>query len=170
VAKNPERLEGPLTFLRWALISALAYMILLGESGHRPSATQLAYVGALLGSNLLIPRVPYRNPHRFGSALLAVDTVFVLIGVLLCNATSQDLLIAYFLCIIVATFADSQRRIAGAAVLVTVVYSFWLVQHWHAQTPQASLLIRLPFLFITTVFYGYMVMRIRGAHARCLHT
>jgi signal transduction histidine kinase len=142
-------------------------MILLGESGPATKPTHLLYIGALLASNLIMPRIPYRNPQTFGSCLLAIDTVLVLVGVVLCDSASQDLLIAYFLCIIVATFADSQRRIALAAALVTGVYSFWLFPHFHA-FDHAALLIRLPFLFIVTVFYGYMILRIRDEHARRL--
>lgn len=156
--------EQPLIYLRWALIASLVYMILLGESDPIASPTHLLYVGLLLASNLVIPRIPYRNPQTFGTVLLGLDTVFVLLGVLLCNTTSQDLLVGYFLCIVMASFGNSEKSIAGAAVLVTGVYSLWLFQSWDAVN-RPSLLIRLPFLFITTVFYGYMMQRVRGEHA-----
>ncbi len=156
--------EQPLIYLRWALIASLAYMILLGESDPVANPIHLLYVGLLLASNLIIPRIPYRNPQTFGTVLLGLDTVFVLLGVLLCNTTSQDLLVGYFLCIVMASFGNSERSIAGAALLVTGVYSLWLFQSWNAVN-RPSLLIRLPFLFITTVFYGYMMQRVRGEHA-----
>lgn len=155
--------EQPLIYLRWALIASLVYMILLGESGPIADPTHLTYVGLLLASNLIIPRIPYRNPQTFGAVLLGLDTLFVLVGVLLCNTTSQDLLIGYFLCIVMASFGNSERSIAGAAVLVTGMYSLWLFQNLDAIN-RPSLLIRLPFLFVTTVFYGYMMQRVRGEH------
>ncbi|MGH7820091.1 MAG: GAF domain-containing sensor histidine kinase [Candidatus Binatia bacterium] len=156
--------EQPLVFLRWALIASLAYMILLREGGTDPNATELCYLALLLASNIVIPRIPYRNPRAFGSALLAVDTILVLAGLMLVGGSSQDLLIGYFLCIIMATFGDSERRIAGAAFLVTGVYAFWIFRSWEA-IDRPSILIRLPFLFVTTVFYGYMMQRVRGEHA-----
>jgi signal transduction histidine kinase len=161
-------IEQPLVFLRWALIAALSYMILLGQSGlvTRPSA--LCYVGLLLASNLVIPRFPYRNPRTFGSVLLGLDTVFVLVGVMLSDSSSQDLLIGYFLCIVMASFGDSERRIAGAGFLVSGVYSFWIF-HNARVGEQATVFIRLPFLFITTIFYGYMMQRLRSEHARRLN-
>jgi signal transduction histidine kinase len=160
-------IEQSLVYLRWTLIVSLAYMILIGSSGlvTRPSA--LIYVGLLLASNLLIPRLPYRNPRTFGSVLLALDTMFVLVGVLLSDSNSQDLLIGYFLCILMATFGDSERRIAGAGFLVAGVYSLWVFRNWDV-VHSPSLLIRLPFLFITTVFYGFMMERVRSEHARRL--
>lgn len=163
---SPDKpIEQPLVLLRWALIASLIYMILIGRSGITTSPPSLAYVGLLLVSNLLIPRIPYRNPRAFGSVLLTLDTMFVLIGVLLSDSTSQDLLIGYFLCIIMAAFVDSERRIAGAAFLVAGVYCLWIFRSWDMLTRPAFLL-RLPFLFITTVFYGYMMQRVRSENAR----
>lgn len=159
-----QTIEQPLIYLRWALIASLVYMILLGESEPVADPMHLTYVGLLLASNLIIPRIPYRNPQTFGTVLLGLDTLFVLVGVLLCGTTSQDLLVGYFLCIVMASFVDSERNLAGAAVLVTTVYSFWLFRSWDAVN-RPSLLIRLPFLFVTTVFYGYMMQRVRGEHA-----
>lgn len=160
-------IEKSLVYLRWTLIISLAYMILIGSGGLVTRPTALIYVGLLLASNLVIPRIPYRNPKTFGSVLLTLDTIFVLVGVLLSDSGSQDLLIGYFLCILMATFGDSERRIAGAGFLVTGVYSFWILRNWNALN-DPSLLIRLPFLFITTVFYGYMMERVRSEHAKRL--
>ncbi len=165
---SPDKgIEQPLVLLRWALIASLVYMILIGRSGITSSPPSLAYVGLLLASNLLIPRFPYRNPRTFGSVLLTLDTLFVLIGVLLSDSSSQDLLIGYFLCIIMAAFVDSERRIAGAAFLVAGVYCLWIFRSWEMLN-QPAFLLRLPFLFITTVFYGYMMRRVRGENARRL--
>jgi signal transduction histidine kinase len=155
--------EHHLVWLRWALIASLAYMVLLRE-GANPESAELGYVALLLASNLAIPRIPYRSSQAFGSVVLAVDTVFILIGLLLFAAPSQDLLVAYFLCILMATFGDSERRIAGAALLVSGVYGLWLLQNW-ADWTRASVLLRLPFLFVTTVFYGFMMQRVRAEHA-----
>jgi signal transduction histidine kinase len=164
--KDPDRpIEQNLVWLRWALIVSLAYMILIGRAGLVTRPVSLVYVGLLLASNLVIPRIPYRNPKTFGSVLLTLDTIFVLVGVLLSDSSSQDLLIGYFLCVLMATFGDSERRIAGAAFLVVGMYSAWVFRSWDAVN-QGALLIRLPFLFITTVFYGYMMQRVRSEHAR----
>jgi signal transduction histidine kinase len=169
VIHSEDTAEQPLVLLRWALILSLAYMILIAKSGIVTSSPSLTYVGLLLASNLLIPRIPYRNPRTFGSVLLGLDTIFVLAGVLMTDALSQDLLIGYFLCIVTAAFGDSEKRIAGAAFLVTGVYSLWIFRSWDV-IGQPAFLLRLPFLFITTVFYGYMMQRVRGEHARRLQT
>jgi len=166
--KDADRpIEHQLVWLRWALIVSLAYMILIGRAGLVTRPLSLVYVGLLLASNLVIPRLPYRNPKTFGSVLLTLDTIFVLIGVLLSDSGSQDLLIGYFLCVLMATFGDSERRIAGAAFLVVAIYSAWIFRSWDAMN-HPDLLIRLPFLFITTVFYGFMMQRVRSEHAQRL--
>lgn len=165
---EPERtIEHQLVFLRWALIASLAYMILVGQTGQAQNPYALAYVGFLLATNLVIPRLPYRNPRTFGSVLLGLDTVFVLVGVLLCDSRSQELLIGYFLCIVMAAFGDSELRLAGAAFLVTGAYTVWISRSWTFGN-HAELLLRLPFLFVTTLFYGYMMQRVRNEQGRRL--
>jgi len=169
-----ERLEGyserHLIFLRWALIASLGYMLVIREDGAVPSTLELGYLAVLLGTNLVIPRFPYRSPQMFGSTILAIDTMFVLAGIMLCSSASQDLLIGYFLCIVMAAFGNSERRIAGAAFLVVGAYALWIFRNLGVSenldaVSRSSLLIRLPFLFATTVFYGYMMQRVRREHS-----
>ena len=63
----------------------------------------------------------------------------------------------------VASLGDSQGRLAGAALLVAGTYAIWLFQGREAfQT--SPMLLRLPFLFVATVFYGVVMQRVRGEH------
>ena len=69
VKDEDQPIEHQLVWLRWALIVSLAYMILIGRAGLVTRPLSLVYVGLLLASNLVIPRLPYRNPKTFGSVL-----------------------------------------------------------------------------------------------------
>lgn len=164
VMEPESAIEHQIGLLRWALIASLVYMILIGHLGAAQNPFTLAYVGFLLATNLLIPRLPIRDEATLRWVVLAVDTLFVIIGVLICESRSQELLIGYFLCIVMAAFGDSERRLAGAACLVTGIYAVWIGRTW-ADDDHMELLLRLPFLLITTLFYGTMMQRLRGEHA-----
>jgi two-component system, sensor histidine kinase and response regulator len=155
--------DRPLIHLHWALVVSLIYLIILGHPAAPVPAAHLLYVMVLLGGSLLILRLPFSSPEAFGATLVAFDTSSALLGLALNPSTSQDFLIGYFLCIVVASLGDSQGRLAGAALLVAGTYAIWLFQGREAfQT--SPMLLRLPFLFVATVFYGVVMQRVRGVH------
>jgi len=76
---------------------------------------------------------------------------------------SGDLFLLYFLVIFVAAMGESLPMIVGSAVLVSVVYGATLSLHpgdnFRLTT---TALLRVPFLFVVALFYGYFVTQIRG--------
>src|SRR5439155_2791829 len=155
--------DRPLIHLHWALIVSLIYLIVLGHPAAPVPAAHLLYVAVLLGGSSVILRLPFSRPETFGATLVAFDTISALLGLALNTSTSQDFLIGYFLCIVVASLGDCQGRLAGAALLVAGTYAIWLFQGREAfQT--SPMLLRLPFIFVATVFYGVVMQRVRGEH------
>jgi len=115
----------------------------------------------VIALSVVIVRLPFRTPEVFGATLVAFDTLAALIGLALNPATSQDFLIGYFLCIVMASLGDSQGRLAGAALLVAGTYAIWMA-HGRAAFQTSPMLLRLPFLFVATIFYGVVMQRVRG--------
>jgi len=153
--------EAPLIHLHWALILSLAFMVLLGGPDRVPPLSHLLYVGVLLASGLVLPRLSVQNPRTLCVMLIGFDTGAALIGLAIGNSTSQDLMIAYFLCIVMASFGDSHERLAGVAMMLTGIYAFSRFQGLDV-LHSSALLLHLPFLFAVTVFYGYVMQRFRG--------
>lgn len=154
------------SLLRWGLIAALTYLVLF--DGGPPAPAELAFVAVLFASTVAFPRLVSLVPHASPAAVaLVLDTGFVLAGLWICDAASRDLLVAYFVAILLASLGDSEKRIAGIAFLVTAAYALWAVptESLQAATP---LLLRLPFLLLTTLFYGTMMQRLRTERGRRL--
>ena len=154
-------LDAKIVWLRWALTAALAYLLLLAEADViSPSA--LFFVAVLLATQIVLPRLLRSvDEGTVAGIYLALDTGLVLMGLLLCADPSRDLLIGYFFCIVLASFADSEEKLAGIGFVSTSVYSFYLF-HTADALNHTALLIRLPFLFATTVLFGYLMQRIRA--------
>ena len=149
-------LDRDFVWLRWALTLALAYLILVGEGGSAAGGG-LAYVALLLASNVALGRGRSLDP-RF---ILVVDSAFLVAGLFFYDGVTQDLLIASFLCILMAALTRSEHALAGAAFLLVGAYAGWMLQAAGA----TSSWIRLPFLFVATVFYGYLMQRVRTERA-----
>lgn len=142
--------------LRSVVVISTSYLILFGQSAT--SHVSVAYILALIVSNLLVARTPrewFQEP-RFSAALLLGDTAVVLVGLYLTvGCFSQDFLIIYFFTIFLTTATQGVAQIAIGAAMVSCLYGYWL---WltSAQALGAGELLRLPFFFIVAVFYAYV--------------
>ena len=157
--------DKPLIYLHWALVVSLAYLVLLGELRGAVLPGHLLYVAALLGGSVVMLRMPFRGPQEFRATLVGFDTVFAMIALTIHGPVSREFVIGYFVCIAAASLGDSQGRLAGAALLATTAYTLWLARAYdliHAW----SLLLRVPFLFAATVFYGAAIQRMRTRRRR----
>jgi len=87
----------------------------------------------------------------------------VTLGLTWAPHVSGDLFLLYFLVMFVAAMGESLPMIVGSAFVVSVVYgatlSFQPGQDFRLTT---SALLRVPFLFVVALFYGYFVTEIRG--------
>jgi len=162
--------DFPLLAIRWALAAALSYLVLFGGSLERENTPGFLFVAALLASSVILPRAVRRLGEFARAAVLLVgDTILVVIGLAICGSTSQDLLIAYFLCILVGTLGGSERRVAAAAFLLTAAYAT-VVFPFVGASADTAMLLRFPFLFVATLFYGTVVHRLRSDRRRLLET
>ena len=155
----PTRLQAFL-FLRYTLVVATAYLLLVeGHFAIPPLGVSLV-IAAALGSNLIAGRLPRRllDSASFGAAVIVADTAWVS-GVLLYSGHfSADFFYLYFFVLLLAAIGESVGLIAIGAVVVCVAYMYVLSATgatwslWNSPS-----VIRIPFLFSTAAFYGYMV-------------
>jgi PAS domain S-box-containing protein len=145
----------------WAFVISVICVVLFGGAKDVLSPTHLLYAAALLGGSAVLARVPFSS-EQLGSALMGFDTVFSVMGLLTHGAVSHDLLAGYFLAIVIASLADTQGRLAGAALFGTAAYALWMLRGGPELAYASSRLLRLPFVFVATIFYGTVIQRVRG--------
>jgi signal transduction histidine kinase len=142
--------------LRSVVVISTSYLILFGD--RATTAASIAYILALIVSNIGLALIPKRYFHQLGfsAALLLGDTAVVLGGLYLTvGCFSQDFLIIYFFTIFLTTATEGVTQIALGAAMVSGLYGYWL---WISATHTlgAGEWLRLPFFFIVAVFYAYM--------------
>jgi signal transduction histidine kinase len=151
--------------LRWVLIIAFSYLLLLDAAATAVQPRLVILIAAALASNLLIGRMPneWADRRLFDFSIVLFDAAWVTLGLTWAPNVSGDLFLLYFLVMFVAAMGESLLMIVGSAFVVSMVYgatlSFQPGQDFRLTT---SALLRVPFLFVVALFYGYFVTEIRG--------
>jgi signal transduction histidine kinase len=166
-----ERLSPLRAFLllRYTLIVATAYLILVEGNFAMPPLAVMLLVVVALASNVSIASLPLRltNSNYFAPIIIVADTLWITVALLLSGRFTAEFFFLYFFILLLAAIGETLWLIAVAAVAVCCAYLYVLAAlggEWSLWTSPS--LIRLPFLFTVAAFYGYLVDRTRLARRR----
>jgi signal transduction histidine kinase len=156
--------RNTIVLLRWVLIIASAYLTLFGPHGLIVDVGRATFIATLLASNLVLNRLPERwlQSRTFDMGLVLVDTGWLTASVAWSPHASEEFFLLYFLVLFVVALGESLPMIVGSATLITVVYTWELHHSGGAQAITSAVLLRVSFLFVVALFYGYFVTTIRG--------
>ncbi|MFB3887529.1 MAG: ATP-binding protein [Thermodesulfobacteriota bacterium] len=157
--KDQDR-KKPVLLLRWTSIIVTSCLILLGKGRVAdPQLSGIFVIGYIL-SNLFLTFLPKRwfSNSRFFYSLVLIDTAIVSLGMYLSEKMATDFYLVFFLIIIFASMSRNFKllmAIGGAAALLYGV----LLYSWGLLAPDkiGNNLLRIPFVFLMTAFYGYLV-------------
>jgi len=146
--------------LRWTAIIVTCYLILFARGkvtdlhlGH------LLILGYILSNLFLtfLPKAWFWNPKFFYS-LVVIDTAIVSFGMYLSEKMTSDFYLVFFLIIIFASISRNFKLLMVIGGITALLYGF-LLYSWGLLILQnsSSYTLRIPFIFIMTAFYGYIV-------------
>jgi len=95
----------------------------------------------------------------FYTPLVIFDTLFVTASMVISGQVGTDFYLSYFIVIILCTVWQDFRGLIVVAVLATALYSYFLFQTTSVRDP--SIILRIPFLFVISLFYGYFAEVVR---------
>ncbi len=161
--------QRALLILRYTLIVATAYLLLVEERFALPPIWTILVVVAALGSNVVIAQLPARvtGATYFGAALVLVDTLWITALLLHSGRFNAEFFFLYFFVLLLAAIGENLRLIVVGAVAVCGAYIYVLTAtggSWEMWSSPS--LIRIPFLFSAAAFYGYQVERTRSERGR----
>lgn len=161
--------QRALLLLRYTLIVATAYLLLVEEHFALPPIWTILVVVAALASNVVIAQLPARvtGATSFGAALVLVDTVWITALLLHSGRFNAEFFFLYFFVLLLAAIGENLRLIVVGAVAVCGAYIYVLTAtggSWELWSSPS--LIRIPFLFTAAAFYGYQVERTRSERGR----
>ena len=146
--------------LRWTAIIVTSYLILFGRG--RVTDIQLSHLliaGYLLSNVLLtfLPKKWFSNLKLF-YPLVLFDTGIVSFGMYLSEKMTTDFYLVFFLIIIFASISRNFKLLMIIGAITALLYGV-LLYSWGLLIAEngASYTLRIPFIFIMTAFYGYIV-------------
>lgn len=146
--------------LRWTAIIVTSYLILFGRG--RVTDLQLSHVliTVYLVSNVVVSFFPksWFSSVKFFYPLILVDTAIVSFGMYLSEKMATDFYLVFFLIIIFVSISRNFKLLMVIGGITAVLYGF-LLYSWGLLTGEngSSYTLRIPFIFIMTAFYGYIV-------------
>jgi len=166
VAASSEQLQRNKAFLllRYTLIAATAYLILVENKFSSPPVGVVLAITAALLSNVLATNLPARvsSSSGFGLAVIVADTAWITAALIASGHFDAEFFYLYFFVLLLAAIGENLTLIAVGAVVVSGSYLYALSvtesgwSLWNSPT-----VIRIPFLFAAAAFYGYLVDRTR---------
>ena len=154
--------------LRYTLILATAYLLLAEQHFDAFSPLAGVLVALALASNVIVGQLPHRiaGSPRFAVVAIVYDTTWVTAALMSSGRFSADFFMLYFFLLLLAAIGENLRLIAIAASVVCAAYLFGYLATDAAALWTSPSLIRVPFLFTTAIFYGYLVDRTRHERQR----
>ena len=146
--------------LRWTAIIVTSYLILFGRG--KVTDIQLSHflIAVYLLSNVLLTFLPktWFSNLKFFYPLVIFDTGIVTFGMYLSEKMTTDFYLVFFLIIIFASISRNFKLLMVMGGITALLYGV-LLYSWGLLTAEtgASYTLRIPFIFIMTAFYGYIV-------------
>ncbi len=156
---NQDRKKAIL-LLRWTSIIVTSYLILLGKGRVAdPQLSNIFIIGYILSNLLLtfLPKIWFLNTKFFYSLLL-IDTAIISLGMYLSEKMATDFYLVFFLIIVFASMSRNFKLLMSIGGIVALLYGI-LLYSWGLLTAEkiGNNLLRIPFVFLMTAFYGYLV-------------
>ena len=170
-AGMPERLPLNRAFLllRYTLIASTAYLLLVEGHLSLPPIGAMFLIALALASNVVIAQLPERvtGTMAFGLGLVLGDTTWITLALLQSGQFNAEFFYLYFFVLLLAAIGENLRLIVVGTVAVCFAYLYVLTatggtwSWWNSPS-----LIRIPFLFTSAAFYGFLVERTRRERGR----
>jgi signal transduction histidine kinase len=155
--------------LQWLVAVGISYLVFAVQDWNLTDPVAGMLISVCLLSAVILQRIPDRIFAKpfIEPGLIMVDSLLVVSALILREQTPWDLLLLFFFCVFIAAMGENLIQIGIASALLSVVFLFFFSPNATAAlTISSDLLIRVPFMFGISIFYGYMTGQIRREKRR----
>jgi PAS domain S-box-containing protein len=152
--------KGNIFFIRLLVTLVISYLTVYGPAQDRLPVWPYLFVAFYLSTNLLAARLPQRlfaNRTVF-YVLVFFDSCMIALGMYLSGRAGTEFYLVYFIIIGLASMGTSLRYLMINTTVFALLYGWLLYQKGMLSGDMAvSYSLRLPFMFIIALFFGYIV-------------
>jgi signal transduction histidine kinase/CheY-like chemotaxis protein len=155
--------------LRYTLIVATAYLLLVEEDFQMPSRIVVLLIAGALASNVALAQLSARilESTILGACIILFDTLWVTAILLQSDQLNNEFFYIYFFVLLLAAMGENLPLIIIGTLVVCAAYLYGLSATGRTWALWSSpSLIRIPFLFTAAAFYGHLVDRVRQERRR----
>lgn len=147
--------------IRWPVVIICSYLLLYPVDPRFSENLLQFFILFYIGSNLGLYFVSEKQfaSASFYSPLVLTDTLVLTFPLIINGHIEADFYLTYFLLIIICCIFENPRVLALITFLAPVIYGLLLFHSTGDFNP--SVYLRLPFLFIIALFYGYFSQLVR---------
>lgn len=151
--------------LRWLIVISCSLMFLYSQDRALGPSASYSFILFYILSNAVLYWMDERifESSYFYAPLVLFDTFCVTGALMLSRQVATDFYLAYFVIIVLCAVLQDFVGSIVVATLSIMVYGYLLFNTGEALDPSSYL--RLPFLFIMALFYGYFAQIARGEKA-----
>jgi signal transduction histidine kinase len=154
-------IKASVVLIRWPVVIICSYLLLYPSSHVIPQSVLHAFILAYVASNVALYFVDedrFLSP-AFYYPIVVSDTIVLTLSLIINGNVEADFYLTYFLLIIICCFFEDPKILTGVSVVAPLIYMLLLFQSAGSLHP--SVFLRLPFLFVVSLFYGYFAQLIR---------
>jgi signal transduction histidine kinase len=164
-AQSAPRLGMPIkasvVLIRWPVVIVCAYLLLYPSFHYIPQPVLYGFILVYVVSNVVLYFIDdeYFSSPTFYYPIVVSDTVVLTLSLIINGNVEADFYLTYFLLIIICCIFEDPKILTGISVLAPLFYALLLFRS--ADSIHPSVFLRLPFLFVVSLFYGYFAQLIR---------
>jgi len=155
-------LKPSVILLRWPVVILSAYLLLYPRAAYLSVLVYHTFILFYVASNVSLYFV---GEDRFATwsfyyPLVVADTIVLTISLLVNGYADTNFYIAFFLIIITSCIIDDAKLRAVVSIVASAVYASLVLEA--AESVHASVFLRIPFLFVVSLYYGCFTQFIRA--------
>ena len=158
---NPFPRKKIIFLVRLAVIITTAYFILFSPSASKEcEACGYIFIAVYLLTNLIVAHIPekYFYDDKLFYGLVLCDSILLPAGIYFSGYAGSDLYLMYFFIVLLTTMSSHFKYLMINILIFSAIYGWLLYQQGFLAGPLAiSYLIRIPFIIVIAMFYGYLV-------------
>ncbi len=155
-------LKPSVILLRWPVVIVCAYLLLYPQENYL--SVLLSHVSIILyvASNV---GLYFMGEEKFATwsfyyPLVVADTIVLTMSLLVNGYADANFYVTFFLLIIASCIIDDAKLRAVASIVASAIYAVIVWQS--GEGVHTSVFLRIPFLFVISLYYGYFTQFIRA--------
>ena len=154
-------LKASIILLRWPVVLVCSYLLLFPSGEYLSALILNTFVVLFVISNVAINFLDdsWFRSWSFYYPLVIADTIVLTLSLMINGVADNEFYLTFFCVILASCIVDDAKLRTVVSLFATIIYCGFLLISPHSVQPSEFL--RVPFLFVVSLFYGYFTQFIR---------